>query len=195
VNTSLGLCLGKFCILPNMLDSRGCQRHAQMRINKNWTLKRIRNQKLVKLLIYPFEAAWTLLHTALYISLFVAIIVLGPARPWLTQPVETGAGPMPRWEVGRVYLRMYMQLPKSCQQFYPQSAVMRLSSSANETLEAVKEGDISWLNAPVTWCRMFNLRIREMYKEAQSNCPLPLHSNWTPEPANISVSPSNAPLE
>ena len=71
-----------------------------MRINKNWTLKRIGNQKLVKLLIYPFEAAWTLLHTALYISLFVAIIVIGPARPWLTQPIETGAGPLARWEVG-----------------------------------------------------------------------------------------------
>ncbi len=178
-----------------MLDSRRCQRHAQMRINKNWTLKRIGNQKLVKLLVYPFKAAWTLLHTASYISLFVTMIVIGPARPWLTQPVETGAGPMLRWEVGRVYLRMYMQLPKSCQQFYPQSVIVCLSMSATEIFEAAKEGDISWLNAPVTWCRMFNLRIREMYKEAQSICPLPLHSNWTPEPVNISVSPSNAPLE
>jgi len=166
-----------------------------MRINKNWTLKRIRSQKLVKLLIYPFEAAWKLLHTALYIGLFVAIIVIGPARPWLTQPIETGAGPMPRWNVCRGYLRMYMQLPKSCQQFYPQSVIVCLSTSATEMLEAAKEGDISWLSAPVTWCRMFNLRIREMYKEAQSNCPLPLHSNWTPEPVNISVSLSNTRLE
>ena len=95
-----------------------------------------------------FILIWKLIKVAIRIAAILLLLLLLITSIWLLRKVETDAGPVPRWKVGQVWARNFLEMPSPCRAGYGMGLITTLIVAIGEPVSAVMKDEIGWTDVP-----------------------------------------------